>query len=119
MQPLLLCVAMEQSRLMHVSFAAMSMGIRVKAVKEDQWGQTVAALCGLEPENPHPPKARVGDEMIVMAFFDSALVDRLLKSLRDGKQSVRLKAVLTPYNQRWTCGQLYTHLREEAAKMGQ
>ena len=54
--------------------------------------------------------------MLVMAFFDSALMDKLLKSLRDGKQTVRLKAVLTPYNQHWTCERLYQELAQEAAQ---
>ena len=118
MQPLLLCIGMNQNELMRVSFAAMALGIRVKAVQENEWGQTVGALCGLEPENAHPAKDRVNGQMIVMAFFDSALVDRLLKSLRDSRQSVKLKAILTPTNQRWTCGQLCRQLSQEAAQFG-
>ncbi|MBR3105638.1 MAG: DUF3783 domain-containing protein [Clostridia bacterium] len=118
MQPLLLCIGMEQNQLMRVSFAAMALGIRVKAVAEEEWGQTIGALCGLEPGNTNAAEVRISEPMIVMAFFDSALMDRLLKSLRDGRQTVRLKAVLTPYNQHWTCGQLYRQLCQEAAQMG-
>ena len=117
MQPLLLCIGIEQTQLMRISFAAMAMGVRVKPVKEAEWGQTVAALCGLEPEKPRPPKEQVGAPVLMMAFFNDALVDRLLKSLRDGGQSVRLKAVLTPYNRQWTCGRLYRQLSQEAAQM--
>ncbi len=116
MQPLLLCMGMEQNFLMRVSFSALTLGIQVKAIQDDAWGQTLAALCGLEPEKANPPKAAVRGPMLVMAFFDSALMDKLLKSLRDGKQTVRLKAVLTPYNQHWTCERLYQELSQEAAQ---
>ncbi|MBR5111249.1 MAG: DUF3783 domain-containing protein [Clostridia bacterium] len=117
MQPLLLCIGMEQNQLMRISFAAMALGIRIKAVGESEWGQTVGALCGLEPENTRAPKGRVSSPMIVMAFFDDGLVDKLLKSLRSGGQSVRLKAVLTPSNRFWTCEQLCWHLSQEAAQL--
>ena len=42
MQPLLLCIAMEQNKLMRVSFIAAGLGIRVKAVNQEEWGQTIA-----------------------------------------------------------------------------
>ncbi|MBR3018460.1 MAG: DUF3783 domain-containing protein [Clostridia bacterium] len=118
MQPLLLCIGMNQNELMRISFSAMALGIRVKAVLESEHGQTIGALCGLEPENAHPAKSHVNAPMIVMAFFDSAVVDKLLKSLRDGGQSVRLKAILTPTNRHWTCGQLFQQLSQEAAQFG-
>ena len=118
MQPLLLCIRMDQNQLMRVTFTAMALGIRVRAVRESEWGQTIGALCGLEPENIHPAKARVNGQMIVMAFFDNSLIDKLLKSLRDSGQSVRLKAILTPTNQHWTCERLYLQLAQESAQMG-
>ena len=117
MQPLLLCIGMEPAQQMRVSFAAMALGIRVKAVSQAEWGQTLGALCGLDPEKPPAVGTRVIAPMIVMAFFDAGLVDKLLKSLRDGRQTVRLKAVLTPYNRQWTCGQLFEHLNLEAAQI--
>ena len=41
--------------------------------------------------------------------------DRLLPALRSAGLSVRLKAVLTPTNRDWNCGQLYQELKGEAA----
>lgn len=119
MQPMLLCIGMEQNQLMRISFAASALGIRITAVQETEWGQTIGALCGLDSRKITPTKERVTEPMLVMAFFDSALMDRLLRSLREGKVIVRLKAVLTPYNRYWTCGQLFQHLCQEAAQMGQ
>ena len=119
MQPLLLCIGMEQNELMRISFSAMALGIQAKAVSAEDEGQTIGALCGLESAKQNPPKILVNEKMLVMAFFDSALLDRFLKSLRDGKQTVRLKAVLTPHNVHWTCGELYRHLSQEAAMMAE
>lgn len=118
MNPQLLCIHMDSGRLMRVSLAALSLGIQVKEVRENQQGQTLAALCGLEKENPAPPPASVGQEMLVMAFFPDGLLDQLLKSLRAGGLTVGLKAVLTPYNRMWNCGRLYEELSREAAAFG-
>ena len=58
------------------------------------------------------------EEMLVMAFLDDTQLDLLLQALRDsGLAPIRLKAVLTPVNQNWNCGQLYTALRDEAIAM--
>ena len=118
MQPTLLCMGMDPNQLMRVYFDAAALGVRVKAVGESDWGQTVGALCGLEPMNPSPQKASVDEAMIVMAFFDDALTDSMLRTLRESGQGVRLKAVLTPTNRHWTCSQLYRQLSQEAARMG-
>ena len=119
MEPTLLCVAMEPGRVMRLSLLALSMGIQVKEIKEESWGQPLGALCGLDQERPHPPRVKVGEEMLVMAFFPDPLMDGLLKALRSsGLGPVRLKAVLTPTNRGWHCGALYTALRQEAAMAG-
>lgn len=118
MLPLLLCIGMDENQLMRIAFIASGLGIRVKAVTPAEWGQTIGALCGLDTPAPGPAKDRVQEPMLVMAFFDSALMDQLLRELRTNGQTVRLKAVLTPHNRRWTCGALCRHLSLEAAQMG-
>lgn len=118
MGPILLCVGMDPGRLMRVSLTAMSLGIAVKDVKKPQWGQTVGALCGLDHMKETPPKATVEGEMMVMAFFSDWLLDDFFAALRkNGIEPARLKAVLTPVNRAWTCGQLYAALRSEDAAM--
>ena len=118
MQPLVLCVHMEKSRVMRLSFLAMALGIAVRDVPDADLGQPLAALCGLEPRNPRAPKVQVTEEMLVMAAFPDALMDRFLQSIRQsGLQPVRLKAVLTPANRGWHCGQLCAALSQEAASM--
>ena len=115
MHPLLLCVHMESAKLMRVSFAAMALGIQVKEVRKDQWGQTVGALCGLDQENPKAPTGTIKEEMLIMAFFPNNLMDAFLKELRSSGCAVRLKAVLTSHNRAWPLSFLYQQLLAEAA----
>ncbi len=116
MLPLLLCIGMDENQLMRIAFIASGLGIRVKAVTPAEWGQTIGALCGLDTPAVSPAKVRVQEAMLVMAFFNSALMDQLLRELRANGQTVRLKAVLTPHNRRWTCGALCRHLSLEATQ---
>lgn len=118
MQPLLLCIGMDQNKLMRISFIAAGLGIRVKVVAPEDWGQPLGALCGLDAPASGPAMDRVQEAMLVMAFFNSALMDQLLGELRTNGQTVRLKAVLTSHNRNWTCGTLCRHLSLEAAQMG-
>ena len=116
MQPLALCVHMEKSRVMRLSFLAMPLGIVLREVPESDWGQPIAALCGLEPRKSRAPAVQVPGEMMVMAHFPDALMDRWLLAIRQsGLAAVRLKAVLTPFNRGWHCGRLYAMLSQEAA----
>lgn len=118
MHPLMLCIHMSRERALRLSFAAMSLGVRVKVVEPGQEGQTLGALCGLDAPAPAVPEDQVGEEMLVLAFLEDALLDRLLPALRADQEPVRLKAVLTPANRGWTCAQLYRELKSEAAAMG-
>ena len=114
MHPLMLCIHMAKERALRLSFAAMSLGVRVKMVEPDQEGQTLAALCGLEQPAAQAPSVQVGEEMLVLAFMEDQLLEALLPALRSGMPAVRLKAVLTPDNRGWNCGQLYRELKGEA-----
>ena len=116
MKPLLLCIHMDKSRVSQLSFLAMGLGVTVKDVPEDDLGQTLGALCGLDPRKKDAPPAQAPEEMLVMAFFPEALFDRWLDVLRtSGMTPVRLKAVLTPTNRWWNCGKMYTVLCRETA----
>ena len=116
MEPVALCIHMERDRLMRLSFSALPLGIRLVPVPDADLGQTLAALCGLEPFRADAPRLQLHEEMMVMAHFSDALMDRWLAVFRqNGLQAVRLKAVLTPYNQSWNCGKLHAMLSLEAA----
>lgn len=115
MHPLLLCVHVEKERALRLAFLAMSLGVAVKNITPAQEGQTLAALCGLEDMKENPPAVRVEEEMLVLAFLPDETADRLLRALRESGLTVRLKAVLTPTNRHWNCGQLYREISGEAA----
>ena len=114
MDPLMLCIHMSPERALRLSFAAMSLGVRAKVIPPEQEGQTLAALCGLTPPAVPAPAAQADEEMLVFAFLPDDLLERLLPALRSGMPPVRLKAVLTPDNSRWTCAGLCRELRGEA-----
>ncbi len=116
MKPLMLCARMEPGKLMRISLIAGALGIAVKEVKEDQWGQKLEALCGLQPVSTVAGKALIGGEMALMAFFPDAMIDALLEAIRrNGLEKPRLMAVLTPTNRSWTMERLYRELQKEYA----
>lgn len=115
MQPLMLCIHMSRERALRLSFAALSQGVTPRMVESAQEGQTLAALCGLEPMKPAATDAQAGEEMLVFAFLEDQQLERLLPALRSGMPPVRLKAVLTMDNRGWNCAQLYRELSGEAA----
>ena len=116
MEPLLLCVQLDQEKLTRLSFLALGLGIRVRPVKKEEWGQPLGALCGLLPFVQSAPGLRIPDEMLVMAGFPDGLLDAFLRAYREsGLAPVRLKAVLTDTNMRWHFGQLHAQLCQEAA----
>ena len=118
MRPLLLIARMAPDRLLRLSMLASSLGIQVKAAAESEYGQPLAALCGMVKPLPHPQNVQITEEIMVMAGFPDALIDRFLREIRQsGLRPVRLKAVLTPYNQGWTLGELSLRLSQEAAQM--
>ena len=119
MQPLALCIHMDKSRVMRLSLLAMGLGISLREAPDSDWGQPLGALCGLDPRKPSAPTVQVSEEMMVMAFFPDALMDRWLLAIRQsGLPPVRLKAALTPTNRGWHCGQLYAAISREAAVLG-
>lgn len=119
MNPLMLCVHMSKERLLRLSFAAMRLGVRVKAVAPEEENRALGALCGLDDPQPAGSSPAVEEEMLVFAFLPEDTLDRLLPALREAAQPpVRLKALLTPTNRGWSCGRLYRELRSEAEALG-
>lgn len=114
-KPTLLCIGMAPAAVMRLSFSALGMGISLRSVPPAQWGCTLGALCGLDAPEPACPAENMGEGMLVMAFFDDALMDRWLAEMRRMGVAAPLKAVLTPHNRAWTCGRLYRELSRENA----
>ena len=114
MQPVLLAVRLDKGKEMRLSLIAASMGIRFRPVRESEYALSIGALCGNFPSAEKKPRLPVDGEMIVMANMTDQQTDMLLKAIREsGMPPIRLKAVLTPTNQHWSCGQLYQELNKE------
>lgn len=119
-RPTLLAFAVSPDRLSRLRFCCLSLGIAVKPVSPEDYGQPIGALLGIqERTDAAPAQAPIG-EMLVMAAFPDALVNRFLAALRQLRiPPFRLKAMLTPTNVTWTACRLYAELSAEHAAMGQ
>lgn len=118
-QPVLLCYNLSGEKMQKIRLAAMRLKIRVRPVEEDEYAQTVAALCGLEEKTD---AAYVGagfeDEMLVMANFPAGMMNAFLGLLRRmGIAPVALKAMLTPTNAAWDSEKLHAEIAGEHQAM--
>ena len=118
-QPVLLCYNLSGEKMQKIRLAAMRLRIRVRPVEEDEYAQTVAALCGLEEKTD---AAYVGagfeDEMLVMANFPAGMMNAFLGLFRRmGIAPVALKAMLTPTNAAWDSEKLHAEMAGEHQAM--
>lgn len=118
-QPVLLCYNLSGEKMQKIRLAAMRLKIRVRPVEEDEYAQTVAALCGLEEKTD---AAYVGagfeDEMLVMANFPAGMMNAFLGLFRRmGIAPVALKAMLTPTNAAWDSEKLHAEIAGEHQAM--
>ncbi len=118
------------------------LGIRIKNISEEQFGERVGTLAGVmestgklpddaslsEPDEkqqdvigksePSDAKAwMIPEEVLVLCNFTEAGLDRLLRELRKSNASVALKAVLTETNCAWSFYELYQEVRREHESM--
>jgi hypothetical protein len=119
--PVLLCYNLGTEQGRKIMLLAMRLKIRVRPVKPEEYGQTLAALCGLEPEAPAPADAApFADPMLVLANFSPELINHFLYGFKqDHIVPVGLKAILTETNQSWHSAALHSQLAEEHAAMAQ
>lgn len=118
-QPVLLCYNLSGEKMQKIRLAAMRLKIRVRPVEEDEYAQTVAALCGLEEKTD---AAYVGagfeDEMLVMTNFPAGMMNAFLGLFRRmGIAPVALKAMLTPTNAAWNSEKLHAEIAGEHQAM--
>lgn len=97
----------------------MVMGLRLREVGPEQYGETIGALAGLAAETgaskhlvPLPGK------MLVFANVPDGALDVLLSMLRAMEIAVgSYKAVLTETNQSWTVPMLFAELKAEREEL--
>ena len=81
-QPVLLCYNLKDESFRKVRLAAMRFKIRIRPVSPSEYGETLAALCGMEPPAGLPAPGTFADEMLVMAHLSSLQASQFLQSLR-------------------------------------
>lgn len=113
----------EGERLAKIKRALFPLGMRLRAVKREEYLEPVGYLAGVK-ELASCGEVYAGDdfekEMMVMAGLTSRQVDMVILALRKtGAGRIDYKAVLTPTNQSWNALTLYEELAKEHAKMNQ
>lgn len=93
------------------------MGVRIKNIREEQLGETIGSLLGIEKKEKTEGTAPAGpleEQMLVLYRFSGNRLDQLLYGLRKaGVPKIELKAVVTEKNSRWTMYELYEELKKE------
>ena len=118
-QAVLLCYNLAPEKAQKIRLAAMRLKIRVRPVAKEEYGQTLAALCGME-ETTDAAYGGAGfeDEMLVMANFPAAMMNTFLGLFRRmGIAPVALKAILTPTNVQWDSEKLHAEIASEHEAM--
>ena len=120
MAPVILMYNLDTPRGSRLRLVCLKLRVRVRAVKPEEYALPVGALAGVlpMPKELPAPKEGFSDEMLVMANFDGALLNRFLGQIRAEKiPGVALKAVLTPSNAQWDSVTLRGELAKEHEAM--
>ena len=94
------------------------LGLEAVSVSEQDFGKTIGELAGMPAAADTHFKSAAAvpfhEEMMVFCALAPEVFDRFLaESRKRGLPPVALKAVLTPYNARWTPGRLCAELSKE------
>ncbi len=119
MKPLAVCFGFSLTEQGICAAALKEMGVEMKTAAEKEQQTALGVLCGMK--GLPAPKARpaFSEPLLVMAYFDQPMTARLFALLREkGMEPPRLRAVLTPYNCRWSAAQLRDELLKEVRALG-
>ncbi len=116
-----------EEKVRRVKSVLVRLGIRIKNITLEQFGEQVGTLSGLvafpgkwetdrkgqENSEKEQLPADPAEEVLVLCNFTTAALDGLFRELRKCHAEVALKAVLTETNQAWTFSKLYEEVRRE------
>lgn len=101
----------------------MSLRIRVRLIKKEEYFQTVGVLAGMKEASETDriyEGEELADEMMVFAGVTGSHLDQILFMMRKkGMKRIDYKAVLTDTNSQWTVPKLFKELEKEHAAMHQ
>ena len=117
--PTILLYEIDPQKESRLKLLCLALKIKVRQVKKEEYQETLAALCGMEPLlGALYSGFELGEEMLVMANFPTRLLDTFLQKYRRKKLApIALKAVLTETNLRWDSLQLHEELKREHEAM--
>lgn len=95
--------------------------LRIRRIPVSQYGQTLAALCGLEEPVALPSESAVtpsfSDPMMIFAGLSEMTLNRVLAGLRAQQIRIPYKAILTSTNQHWTPEECFIEIKKEHEQM--
>lgn len=117
--PAILLYELDPQKESQLKLLCLALKIKVRQVKREEYQETLAALCGMEPlSGGLYSGSGLGEEMLVMANFPERLLDTFLQKYRRKKLNpIALKAVLTASNLRWDSLRLHEELKREHEAM--
>jgi len=102
----------DKKRAQELQMICMSLRIRVRLIKKEEYFQTVGVLAGMKEASE--------TEMMVFAGVTGSHLDQILFMMRKkGMKRIDYKAVLTDTNSQWTVPELFKELEKEHAAMHQ
>ena len=101
-----------------IRLTALRLGLRCREILPERQGETLEALLSGDAANPAQQEGEAfADELMLMHALSQAEFHELLDTLRREGQSVRLKAVVTEHNRKWTARRLHRELCAEEQAM--
>ena len=101
-----------------IRLTALRLGLRCREILPERQGETLEALLSVGAANPAQPEGEAfADELMLMHALSQEEFHELLDTLRREGQSVRLKAVVTEHNRKWTARRLHRELCAEEQAM--
>ena len=101
-----------------IRLTALRLGLRCREILPERQGETLEALLTGAAANPAQQEGEAfADELLLMHGLGQAEFHELLDTLRREGQSIRLKAVVTEHNRKWTARRLHRELCAEEQAM--
>ena len=110
----------DKKRAQELQMICMSLRIRVRLIKREEYFQTVGVLAGMKEASETDriyEGEELADEMMVFAGVTGSHLDQILFMMRKkGMKRIDYKAVLTDTNSQWTVPELFKELEEPVAE---
>ena len=101
-----------------IRLTSLRLGLNCREIPPERQGETLEALLSGDAANPAQTEGEAfADELMLMHALAQEEFHELLDTLRREGQSVRLKAVVTEHNRKWTARRLHRELCAEEQAM--